>query len=471
MSNNSTKLLESYIFTILKENQLILLKEEDGYDGGYGGAYGWSGSTKGFEGFWTPFTDVLKTAAGATKMILSKAWMVAQVFVRGVANILTPFMNKSYYDIFEKERERTSRIRQKYQKIFDKNTDALFVKDAWLITFLLNPSVGIAVATARATSPTALNNVMGFIEMATAKTTKTGPRLDNFGRQIYKTDGSGQFVYNTDEQGNFLDTNNRIIVTHDGHVLDAHGNVMPDANAQQAVQAARIPEQSVSYQRNSNIGKVTDHIRNTFASWTRTKNTNTRMTNPTYGFGSDLSDSVVRFSTKGNQILFEQTAQSGQQPPAFKLDAKTLSTLSQEFINSPTGKSMHDDALGVVTETANYIVQKVEAVMKAKTLEEVQSTITKLAKNTQVDFSKAKGYKEFEDKIKELKTKGDKESLEAAKKEELSILVTVKKEFQVAHAQLAKHIRNFYFKNQCAEAVGVYNQTISKINSFNPEQS
>jgi hypothetical protein len=172
--------LKQYVRLVIRERKELLREDDGGGDyGGYdfGGHddYGGGGYTSGGSGHQTvasifvdPFIRLGKTAIGVSKIMASKALMVVQFVKQAFWNVLTPFFNSDYKDIFDKEKVRTRSVVQRYQKIFDANRDAIFTKDMWLLTFLLNPSLALGIMTMKNATPIAIHNVLGAVEVLTA---------------------------------------------------------------------------------------------------------------------------------------------------------------------------------------------------------------------------------------------------------------------------------------------------------------
>ncbi|NBQ47293.1 MAG: hypothetical protein EBU33_02415 [Sphingobacteriia bacterium] len=134
------RLVKSYVSEILKENDGT---GSFGID--TGGMPQWGGTSKDmYKVFIQPFADVVATAAGKTKELARKAVTVVQVAFETIMTTLFPFLQDSYDEIFDNQKNDIEKIRGEYKDVYDRTDAALASNDASVLAFLCAPGPAVA---------------------------------------------------------------------------------------------------------------------------------------------------------------------------------------------------------------------------------------------------------------------------------------------------------------------------------------
>jgi len=99
--------------------------------------------------FITPFTDVIKTAKGELEKTVAVTATTITSLAKQAAVLAIPFFASSMIDDIQEEsqkklEERLSTINERYADVLKRNWDTVRGRDVWGITFMLDPSFGIA---------------------------------------------------------------------------------------------------------------------------------------------------------------------------------------------------------------------------------------------------------------------------------------------------------------------------------------
>lgn len=99
--------------------------------------------------FISPFMDIIKTAKGEAEKLTARAWSNVISLAKQAAVLAIPFLASSTIKEIQKSsneklEQRLSKIDAEYADVLKRNWDNLRSRDVWGITFLLNPTLGIA---------------------------------------------------------------------------------------------------------------------------------------------------------------------------------------------------------------------------------------------------------------------------------------------------------------------------------------
>lgn len=99
--------------------------------------------------FISPFTDVLKTAKGEIEKTVAVTTNTVASLAKQAAVLAIPFFAASMIDDIQEEsqrklEERLGKINERYADVLKRNWDTVRGRDVWGITFMLDPSFGIA---------------------------------------------------------------------------------------------------------------------------------------------------------------------------------------------------------------------------------------------------------------------------------------------------------------------------------------
>jgi hypothetical protein len=99
--------------------------------------------------FISPFMDIVKTAKGEAEKLTARAWSNISSLAKQAAVLAIPFLASSTIKEIQeasnkKLEQRLSTIDAEYADVLKRNWDNLRSRDVWGITFLLNPTLGIA---------------------------------------------------------------------------------------------------------------------------------------------------------------------------------------------------------------------------------------------------------------------------------------------------------------------------------------
>lgn len=99
--------------------------------------------------FVTPFTDIIATAKGELEKNVAIGYSTIKNIAKQAAVLAIPFFAGSMIDDIQKNSEaklnqRLSQINQRYASVLKRNWDTVRGRDVWGITFMLDPSFGIA---------------------------------------------------------------------------------------------------------------------------------------------------------------------------------------------------------------------------------------------------------------------------------------------------------------------------------------
>lgn len=147
MAFNREKLLREYVQKILSEDG-----GGDGGGGDFGGMGG--GMGMGFGGgyvdskdmysvFIKPFTDVIDTAKGKTKEMVTATAELARVSMEAILTSLIPIWSSDYKQIFKKYEGQMDDIRSEYKDVYDATWTAFTDNDVVLAAFGMFPSMMI----------------------------------------------------------------------------------------------------------------------------------------------------------------------------------------------------------------------------------------------------------------------------------------------------------------------------------------
>jgi hypothetical protein len=156
----------------------------------YGVSFGSAQDLK--DAFITPFTDVLKTAAGATKEISRRAQTVLEVSFGTIVSTLIPFLDAKYASTFDKEKEDIEKIRGEYKEVSDRINSSLTTGDAAMLAFMAQPALVMGYYGAKAT-PKATKALMSTVSGGFSDKV-----VDNLVAAAKKTD---RFVIGDDNPG------------------------------------------------------------------------------------------------------------------------------------------------------------------------------------------------------------------------------------------------------------------------------
>lgn len=148
-----TELLREYVKSVIKEDG------DAGFDS-YGGMDAASAMSSPYgikfgsaqdliKTFVTPFTDVVKTAAGKTKEITRKAGTLVAVSFATIATTLVPIYGYRYKSLFDEEKKDIDSIKEEYKDVYDATNQALSTGDAGLLAFMACPAAVIGVLAAK----------------------------------------------------------------------------------------------------------------------------------------------------------------------------------------------------------------------------------------------------------------------------------------------------------------------------------
>lgn len=115
MKQLNDHLLKEYI------KHIILEYEGMGSYDAMGVGLGWGASQQDLlSTFVTPFTDVVKVAAGQAKEIVRRSRTLLKVSFEAVMTTIIPFVEDSYDEIFKEEKADIARIRSEYKDVYDR---------------------------------------------------------------------------------------------------------------------------------------------------------------------------------------------------------------------------------------------------------------------------------------------------------------------------------------------------------------
>lgn len=149
--------------TLLREYiKQALLTEEVETGMGHDLTGGWGSVTTGqlWNVFASPFTDVIRTAAGEAKEIMRRSQTLLAVLLETLKTTLVPFLDNNYKEIFSNEQAAINQIRSQNRDVYDRTRKAL-QGDAQMIAFLAAPGTFLA-ATAGKMSAMALKETLSI---------------------------------------------------------------------------------------------------------------------------------------------------------------------------------------------------------------------------------------------------------------------------------------------------------------------
>lgn len=169
---------------LLKEYVKSIITEDDGGFGGFGGDMGgmygmdFTGGDQSrlAKVFITPFTDVLKTAAGKGKEISTKAQTVAKVAFEALATTLIPVLASDYNSIFADEKQQIEKLRSQYKDVYDRTWTAIKDNDVLSAAFMYAPAAMITATVARK-APVPVLDTISIL---------SGGKLDGFVSKVKK---------------------------------------------------------------------------------------------------------------------------------------------------------------------------------------------------------------------------------------------------------------------------------------------
>ena len=158
------RLLREYIRAVLSEDDsggvYSDLASFDATTNPYGMSYG--DGKELCHIFLEPLTDIFKTAAGKGKELSQRSQTLLKVTFEALATTLVPFLQDSYSEIFEREKEQLGKIRTEYAAVYRANWDALQDNDVLLAAFLYSPSSFITQRLAKQ-SPKVVINLLSIL--------------------------------------------------------------------------------------------------------------------------------------------------------------------------------------------------------------------------------------------------------------------------------------------------------------------
>jgi len=153
---DSNKILREYVRSVVVENDKNVIVE---FGGDFGGA--WMGPLtnkllgvgKEGGGLLGPFLDIGKTALAGVLDVTNRVWGLLKVTLTAVTNAVIPFWDISYDKINNLTKERSKKIRGRFQHVFDRTDIASEGADFKATMLLLNPAAYILGKAAELVGP------------------------------------------------------------------------------------------------------------------------------------------------------------------------------------------------------------------------------------------------------------------------------------------------------------------------------
>lgn len=135
------------------------------------GAYGvhFGDANAMYRTFIKPFADVIGVVKGNVKELSQRALTVVHVAFESLATTLIPFLRDDYAEIFEKEKEQISRIREEYADVFNATWEAFDEMDVLIPAFMFRPDLFLTAQFVRR-APAAASKILSVL---------SGGALDN----------------------------------------------------------------------------------------------------------------------------------------------------------------------------------------------------------------------------------------------------------------------------------------------------
>jgi len=159
---DNNKILREYVRTVVAESdESVIVEDAWGGDFGFGGD--WMGPLtnkllgvgKEGGGLLGPFLDVGKTALAGVLDVTNRVWGLLKVTLTAVTNAVIPWWDRSYDNINNLTKDRSKKIRSRFQHVFDRTGSAMENDDFKTTMLLINPAGYLLAKAAETVGPKA----------------------------------------------------------------------------------------------------------------------------------------------------------------------------------------------------------------------------------------------------------------------------------------------------------------------------
>ena len=155
MNDKEKQLLKEFV-----KNKLKHLKQLNEYGDAFG-EFDAGNKSDLAKIFLEPLTDLAGVIKGSIAKISSRARTAIEVSLKGIPTLIVPGLSYDYSKLFQDEKIRIDKIKEKYKDVFAK-TDKALGSDAQLLSFMLNPTRFIA-STIVIEAPGIIPDLLGVI--------------------------------------------------------------------------------------------------------------------------------------------------------------------------------------------------------------------------------------------------------------------------------------------------------------------